>query len=652
MLRPSGSPALAHSRSLRSKMVLSLAVLLVIVVGIDEFVRLRVIAPEFRTLERLSAQKDVNRVMLAIETELEFMSHAAAHDMVQFRSRHRKTLDDTEWASEPLTVINELCYQGERVDWSALLQQDSTWIWPTDGAEKTPHIDCEAMRLPWCDSNTTTPSPDGATFGLVADHQGQLHLFAATPAHRANDSTVRAYYVVGRYFDEGFIQDLQRRTNVTFDLLPPSAPTQIDSSNEPKLVGDDLGSVGAPLADPNGKTVASISVRLPFEITKRSDGVTAIARYFSLCGILVAILMMLLFLQRTVIGRLEIIRNHTERIAASGILNESGDSAIFAETDPDEIGQLANSFDRMRMRLGKAQRRLVDSSHSAGMSLVADTVIHNVGNVLTNINSLIETATGRVDRLRVEPLERLAAQLQEAKKCDEEFAKQTPLYLRRLSETLSEDQRDLSELLHLLDDNIRHIHQVIRDQGEHARMPIRWVKVSVKSVIEDALRCCEATLDPDRFSIEICGSDSTVVSTDRSLLLQVLINLIGNAGHATTESEVTSPVIRIVITELNGLAVIRVVDNGCGMSAETLERVFEARYTTRSLGNGLGLHFCAIAVKRLGGSIHAASPGEGQGATFTVKLPLEPPVSSDDGTLNDDEEGADPGSRLVAGEEC
>jgi signal transduction histidine kinase len=61
------------------------------------------------------------------------------------------------------------------------------------------------------------------------------------------------------------------------------------------------------------------------------------------------------------------------------------------------------------------------------------------------------------------------------------------------------------------------------------------------------------------------------------------------------------------------------------MSPETLKRVFEAHFTTRDNGSGLGLHFCAIAMERQGGSIKAESEGEGKGSTFVLELPRPNP---------------------------
>jgi signal transduction histidine kinase len=67
-------------------------------------------------------------------------------------------------------------------------------------------------------------------------------------------------------------------------------------------------------------------------------------------------------------------------------------------------------------------------------------------------------------------------------------------------------------------------------------------------------------------------------------------------------------------------------DDGCGMSAEVLENIFEPFYTKRKVGKGtgLGLSITHRIVSQHQGEIMATSPGEGSGATFVVRLPIRP----------------------------
>ncbi|UUZ70448.1 HAMP domain-containing histidine kinase [Polaromonas sp. P2-4] len=65
-----------------------------------------------------------------------------------------------------------------------------------------------------------------------------------------------------------------------------------------------------------------------------------------------------------------------------------------------------------------------------------------------------------------------------------------------------------------------------------------------------------------------------------------------------------------------------VKDEGEGIPAENLTRIFAHGFTTRSAGHGFGLHSCALAARQMGGTLTAHSDGPGLGATFTLQLPI------------------------------
>ncbi|WP_198674577.1 sensor histidine kinase, partial [Rhodoferax ferrireducens] len=67
---------------------------------------------------------------------------------------------------------------------------------------------------------------------------------------------------------------------------------------------------------------------------------------------------------------------------------------------------------------------------------------------------------------------------------------------------------------------------------------------------------------------------------------------------------------------------VSVRDEGEGIPEENLTRIFAHGFTTRNAGHGFGLHSCALAAKEMGGTLTAHSDGPGQGATFTLQLPL------------------------------
>lgn len=77
--------------------------------------------------------------------------------------------------------------------------------------------------------------------------------------------------------------------------------------------------------------------------------------------------------------------------------------------------------------------------------------------------------------------------------------------------------------------------------------------------------------------------------------------------------------------ELAGASRLRISvrDEGEGISAENLTRIFAHGFTTRSTGHGFGLHSSALAAHAMGGTLTAGSEGPGKGATFTLELPID-----------------------------
>jgi two-component system NtrC family sensor kinase len=114
------------------------------------------------------------------------------------------------------------------------------------------------------------------------------------------------------------------------------------------------------------------------------------------------------------------------------------------------------------------------------------------------------------------------------------------------------------------------------------------------------------------------GDNLPEIASDRGQLQQVFLNLLSNAFAAVGDGGAVT----VCTSDLGGAVSVSVEDNGCGMSEETLGRVFEPFFSTREKGHGtgLGLFITYGIIKRLGGQIEASSK-QGVGTVMTVHLP-------------------------------
>jgi signal transduction histidine kinase len=185
---------------------------------------------------------------------------------------------------------------------------------------------------------------------------------------------------------------------------------------------------------------------------------------------------------------------------------------------------------------------------------------------------------------------------------------------------LQSDKQSISELLCTLNDNVRHIRDIIRAQ-QQTEPSLEICSIQIRELIEEAVACCRARLEADAVEISIGGQLQVQIRSDRSLMLQTMINLIGNARNALRAVDSSKRLLSIYVRQESERIEIDFQDNGSGITPEILDRIFDARFTTRETGKGLGLHFCAVTLESLGGSIRAASDGFNQGSVFTIEIP-------------------------------
>ena len=146
--------------------------------------------------------------------------------------------------------------------------------------------------------------------------------------------------------------------------------------------------------------------------------------------------------------------------------------------------------------------------------------------------------------------------------------------------------------------------------------------------VQDAVAMLKETgpLKRAKVVVEVAATP-TWVGLAETPLEQILLNLIKNASEAVTTIRTRIPTITVAVTTDNviGMATCTVADDGVGIPAADMDRLFEAYHTTKPVGSGTGLGLFVVRhiVETAGGRVTAQSR-EGQGSTFTFTVPLRP----------------------------
>ena len=199
----------------------------------------------------------------------------------------------------------------------------------------------------------------------------------------------------------------------------------------------------------------------------------------------------------------------------------------------------------------------------------------------------------------------------------------------KLLQTYKFDQTKTAEALATIERNAKLQTQLIDDLLDIAKilrgkLSINAMPVNLAGVIEAAIETVRTAAIAKSIRIHPVLSNIGQVSGDSTRLQQIVWNLLSNAIKFTPKGGQ----VEIQLAQVNDQAQIVVSDTGKGIDPSFLPYIFESfrqedfSITRKYGGLGLGLAIVRQLVEALGGTIKAASPGEGLGATFTVQLPL------------------------------
>jgi nitrogen fixation/metabolism regulation signal transduction histidine kinase len=285
--------------------------------------------------------------------------------------------------------------------------------------------------------------------------------------------------------------------------------------------------------------------------------------------------------------------------------------------------------------LQNTQSQLTDVAHRAGMAEVATGVLHNVGNVLNSVNISVSMLTDQVRRSKLADLESFVARLTSQGDRLGDFlaaegrSRKLIDFLQLALQRLNDEQCEMLRESESLGQKVEHIKGIIHAQQVYAKQVPFRERVDLGQLIQDVLTLHSDSIRKHVVEIRVEADEIPVITVEKAKLLQVVDNLIKNAIESIVQcgGETRQITIQIQLADASTVR-LAIRDSGDGIRAEDLDRIFSYGFTTKPTGNGFGLHASALAIASAGGKIHAASPGVGQGAVFTVELPLESPLPS------------------------
>jgi signal transduction histidine kinase len=282
-----------------------------------------------------------------------------------------------------------------------------------------------------------------------------------------------------------------------------------------------------------------------------------------------------LYLMRSISRPVAVLRAVAVEIGAGKL-----DARVALQGD-DELAELARVFDQMAADLKRHQTEALEAQRLASIGQVASGVAHEINNPLGVI-------LGYVTLLR----------------------RETPLAER--------------EELRIIEDETRQSLAIVAGLLDLAR-PVRLdpSEIDLADIAREAAARLEETGRSDGVEIRFCDARGSRVLADEGKVRQVALNLLANAVEAVREPGAVAPLVEVTWCEHDRYARLQIDDHGPGIPAETMARVFEPFFTTRTKGHGLGLAIARTLAVAHGGDIHLEARPGGTGTRASLSLPIE-----------------------------
>jgi nitrogen fixation/metabolism regulation signal transduction histidine kinase len=244
----------------------------------------------------------------------------------------------------------------------------------------------------------------------------------------------------------------------------------------------------------------------------------------------------------------------------------------------DEIGLMVNEYNQMVRNLELSRIQLARTQKESAWREMAQQVAHEIKNPLTPMK----------------------------------------LALQQMQVTVQGDGDRKKTILMLLE-QVEILNQIATSFSTFAKMPMPVLERRDLIAIVENVVGLYTSYSSGKVSLRM-DVGPIFVMTDVPLMNRILSNLILNGLQSGREDQLVQ--VNVIVSRENSQTIIRIEDDGIGMSEETKDRVFVPFFSTKKAGSGLGLAIAKQGIGQLGGTISFTSQ-LGVGTTFTITLPVK-----------------------------